>query len=209
MMEAKTKYKVYLIDHDNTYLERLREAVGSVKYKISELAISSFVSLKPVLEAIDEKPDIIIMDYNSDLFKANNIEADSFLENLKAMAPGVKIILLNGIAGLKNVKDKIVDYTVGSKTDFLSVNNKITEAINNIKDESLNKFGYVFLKKILWVLIAIIIIAIVLHVLWPGTEAYFFVGLIVVGLLKRAINFYFEMTNKRKKSKAAEYFECL
>jgi len=124
---------VFLVDDDKMFLV-------SLKHKLLEqfknIKFSVFSTGEECLKNIDEKPDIIVLDYymNSEMPDAMN--GIQVLRKIHAISEDIKVIMLSAQDKLDIAVDSIkygaYEYVVKSETAFIRLQNTIKNLLNDV-----------------------------------------------------------------------------
>ncbi len=124
---------VFLVDDDKMFLV-------SLKHKLLEqfknIKFSVFSTGEECLKNIDEKPDIIVLDYymNSEMPDAMN--GIQVLRKIQAISEDIKVIMLSAQDKLDIAVDSIkygaYEYVVKSETAFIRLQNTIKNLLNDV-----------------------------------------------------------------------------
>lgn len=133
-MTHKKSSLVFIVDDDEIYLDTLEQNLK--KSSDSSMIFKRFPTGEKCLEAIDEKPDIVILDYylNSKNEKAmNGMEA---LKRIKSLYPDIQVLMLSGQDSLEVavncIKNGANDYIVKSETAFVRATHLVKNMCYNI-----------------------------------------------------------------------------
>ncbi len=131
-MTSPTTLNLFIVDDDDFFSEILKDRLGENKV----LQVSSFSSAEKCLEAINQKPDIILLDYylNKDNPEAmNGLEA---LKQIKTKSPETKVIALSAQDSLKTADELLAegayDYVIKDKDAFRLIEKKISSIIDKV-----------------------------------------------------------------------------
>jgi two-component system OmpR family response regulator len=138
---AKTKgsfrdkpFSVFLVDDDVMFLRSLEH---HLQHKLKHnIKISTFLTGEECLKNLDQKPDIVVLDYilNSDYPSAMN--GVSLLLKIKQFNSGIITIMISGQDKLQVAIDTMkygaYDYVIKNENAFLKVQNAIKNGIHNI-----------------------------------------------------------------------------
>ena len=130
------KIKLYLVDDDAVFLKSLEiDFLSSPCFEIH-----SFQSGEACLEAMEGKPDIIILDYLLDGINPNAMNGIETLDQIKAINQDLPVIVLSGQDKIQVAVDcmhhKAYDYIVKSETAFLIIERNITDILKTQKMEA-------------------------------------------------------------------------
>lgn len=130
------KIKLYLVDDDSVFLKSLE-----IDFSNSPcFEIQCFQSGEACLEAMDGKPDIIILDYLLDGINPEAMNGIETLDQIKAINQDLPVIVLSGQDKIQVAVDcmhhKAYDYIVKSETAFLRIERNIADILKTQKMEA-------------------------------------------------------------------------
>jgi DNA-binding NtrC family response regulator len=130
------KIKLYLVDDDAVFLKSLEiDFLNSACFEIH-----CFQSGEACLEAMEGKPDIIILDYLLDGINPDAMNGIETLDQIKAINQDLPVIVLSGQDKIQVAVDcmhhKAYDYIVKSETAFLRIERNITDILKTQKMEA-------------------------------------------------------------------------
>ena len=106
----KIQPNIFIVEDDVMYLELIRHKLNEVKYT----RVKVFTNAKDFLRALDETPDIVIVDYNLD-----SINGLTLLQKIKEHNPKTQVIFLSGQenpdVALNTLKYDAYDYIIRNK----------------------------------------------------------------------------------------------
>ncbi|OYU56200.1 MAG: response regulator [Chitinophagaceae bacterium BSSC1] len=130
------KIKLYLVDDDAVFLKSLEIDFTSTPY----FEVVSFQTGEECLAALDEKPDIIILDYLLDGLNPLAMNGIQTLDGIKAKDDNIPVIMLSGQDRIQVAVDcmhhKAFDYIVKSETAFLRIERTIADILKIKKMKS-------------------------------------------------------------------------
>ncbi|MDI6403111.1 response regulator [Balneolaceae bacterium ANBcel3] len=112
----KIKLKIFLVDDDPFFLNVMSETLN----KIGLRDITMFESGKDCLKSLDEKPDIIFLD-----FYMENHTAEDVIKDIKKQSPNSYVVM---VTGQENVK-KSIDMLMKGAFDYVQKGPKQNENI--------------------------------------------------------------------------------
>ncbi|MDX2001074.1 MAG: response regulator [Chitinophagales bacterium] len=92
MAQEKT-YSIYLVDDDAKHLLLLKEHL--VKHLPYSLNVKTFTSGEEVLQQLDSKPDIIILDYYFDGAGAGASDGVDILKKIRNQKPEIPVVMMS------------------------------------------------------------------------------------------------------------------
>lgn len=128
-MSDDNKIKIFLVDDDVVYLKMLEiEFLNQ-----GDFIVETFSSGKLCLENLRNQPDVIILDYLLDGIDKNAWNGIDTLDKIKAVNPGVPVIILSQQDKIEVAVDcmhhKALDYVVKSETAFVRLKKIISDII--------------------------------------------------------------------------------
>ena len=133
-MTTKKSSLVFIVDDDEVYLDALEQNLK--KSSDNEITFKRFPTGEKCLDAIGEKPDIVILDYylNSKNEKAMN--GMEVLKKIKSINPDIQVLILSGQDSLEVavncIKNGANDYIVKSETAFVRAAHMVKNLCYNI-----------------------------------------------------------------------------
>ena len=147
----KGALSVFLVDDDNMFLTSLEHHLQQ-KLK-HNFRIRSFPTGEVCLKNLEQRPDIVMLDYllnGQDQHAMNGVQV---LERIKLVSPATTVIMLSGQdkmqVAIDCLKHGALDYVVKNENVFLRAQNAIKNAVHTIKMAEQLKFYRVFLWTIL------------------------------------------------------------
>lgn len=137
-MKTIQSLSIFLVDDDKTFLKSLEYHLQR-KLK-PNIKIKSFVSGEECLRSIDEKPDIVVLDYllNSNFPDAMN--GMQVLQKINKINPEAAVIMVSGQEKMEiaidTLKNGAYDYVLKNQNVLLKIQTVIKNAISTI---TLNK----------------------------------------------------------------------
>ncbi len=158
--EENKKVKVFLVDDDIFFLESLTHFLTSQDF---EADIRSFTTGEDCLSHLEEKPDIIVLDYYLTSGKSDkSLNGMEVLKRIKSTYPETRVIMLsaqdNIEVAMETMKSGAYDYVSKSESALVKVRNIVGNYANNRKTAlELNK-KLSYYKTINIVIIVVIIV---------------------------------------------------
>lgn len=131
----KNKVKLFLADDDATFLKLLE-----IEFKeTADFDISTFATGELCIANLDQKPDVIILDYHLDGIEKDAMNGISTLDEIKKILPEVPVIMLSSQDSIDVAIDcmhhKALDYVVKGETSFVRLKKVIKDVFNVKKME--------------------------------------------------------------------------
>lgn len=128
--------KLFLVDDDALYLKSL-----DIEFKhAGGFEVHTFPTGEHCLEKLDEKPDIIILDYHLDGINKDAMDGLQTLDKIKEIDPEIIVIMLSSQdkidIAIKCMHHKAVDYVVKSETAFTRLTHIIPLVLHYRKMEN-------------------------------------------------------------------------
>jgi two-component system, OmpR family, response regulator len=128
----KNKVKLFLADDDAIFLKLLE-----IEFKeTADFDISTFATGELCITNLDQKPDVIILDYHLDGIEKDAMNGISTLDEIKKILPEVPVIMLSSQdsidVAIGCMHHKALDYVVKSETSFVRLK-KIIKDVFNVK----------------------------------------------------------------------------
>jgi two-component system, OmpR family, response regulator len=159
-LAEKKRVKVFLVDDDVFFLESLHHFLSQQDF---EADIKTFGSGEECLSQINDKPDIVVLDYYLSSGGAEkNLNGMEVLRRIKSTYPEIRVIILsaqdNIEVAMETMKNGAYDYVSKSESALVKIRNIVSNYANNRKTaQELNK-KLSYYKKINIFIIVIIII---------------------------------------------------
>jgi len=127
MEQIERRVKLFLVDDDVVFLKMLE-----IEFlQLANFSVRTFTSGELCLAALDEKPDIVILDYLLDGTNKKAIDGLQTLDGIKAFNPETEIIILSAQdkidVAVNCMHHKAYDYVVKSETAFFRLQTNITK----------------------------------------------------------------------------------
>lgn len=118
-MKKNNKIKVFLVDDDKIFLKSLEiEFLECENY-----IIETFGTGESCLLNLDNKPDVVILDYQLDGIDKNAMNGIATLDKIKDFDPEIPVIMLSSQdkieVAINCMHHKAIDYVVKSETAFM------------------------------------------------------------------------------------------
>lgn len=131
-MNTSKNMLIFLVDDDVVFLKALEiDFMDSPHYEVR-----TFRTGELCIANLEEKPDVIVLDYNLDGVEKNVLNGIQTLDKIKEIDSTIAIIMLSGQdkieVAVKCMRHDAFDYVVKSETAFMRVE-KIIGTIQNIK----------------------------------------------------------------------------
>lgn len=133
-LEIPVKSIVFIVEDNKTYSLLLKKYL-EIHLKKWSTTVFSFVTGEACLQKFKKiKPDIILLDYELNSHTTDAENGLQILDKLKALDPGIKIIMLTGNAelnvALKSFQNGAADYILKGENSFV----EIISSVNAIMD---------------------------------------------------------------------------
>jgi two-component system, OmpR family, response regulator len=134
-MKNERKLSLFLVDDDVHFLKSLE--IEFTQH--SNFTIETFVSGELCVAALENNPDLIILDYLLDGTNKNAMHGIQTLDKIKAFNPDIPVIMLSAQdkieVAVNCMHHKAFDYVVKSETAFLRLQKIITSVFHLRKVE--------------------------------------------------------------------------
>lgn len=132
MIEAR-KTLVFLVDDDAFYLKALE-----IDFKQNEAyEVKTFSSGELCLLALDQNPDIIILDYQLDSIEEGAIDGIQTLDKIKEFNAQIPVIIVSAqdkiAVAVDCMKHQALDYFVKSETAYIRLDKAIQDMLKRNK----------------------------------------------------------------------------
>src|SRR4030095_14283899 len=130
MKEVKS---IFIVDDDNMQASMLQYSLS----KYSTFTVQIFNSGEDCLKHMDQKPQIIFLDYYFDQVGSNAMNGIEILKELKAKYPDTEVVMFSGQdkieVAVNTIKYGAFDYIVKSESAFHRSENVIFNIIKRLK----------------------------------------------------------------------------
>lgn len=134
-MQTKNKIKMFLVDDDALFLKSLE--IEFLDH--ADFDIQTFSTGELCIDSLNEKPDVIILDFHLDGIKKNAMNGLETLDKIKSFNNKTPVIMLSSQdkidVAIKCMHHKATDYVVKSETAFFRLKQIITSILHSQKIE--------------------------------------------------------------------------
>lgn len=134
-MQTKNKIKMFLVDDDALFLKSLE--IEFLNH--ADFDIQTFSTGELCIDSLNEKPDVIILDFHLDGIKKNAMNGLETLDKIKSFNNKTPVIMLSSQdkidVAIKCMHHKATDYVVKSETAFFRLKQIITSILHSQKIE--------------------------------------------------------------------------
>lgn len=132
-MSDENKIKLFLVDDDAVFLKMLK-----IDFEINtDYEIETFPTGELCLKNINQKPNLIILDYHLDGIEKNVMNGIETLIKIKEKNSSIPVVMLSSQDKIEVAVDcmrhKAVDYVVKSETAFFRLQKTIADIFSNQK----------------------------------------------------------------------------
>ncbi|MBF7090508.1 response regulator [Flavobacterium sp. ALJ2] len=124
-MRNDNKIKVFLVDDDSVFLKSMEIEFS---YR-NEFVVETFSSGELCIQNIENKPDVIILDYHLDGINKTAMNGLQTLDKIKEIDRGIPVIMLSSHdkidIAVSCMDHKAFDYVVKSETAFVRLQKAI------------------------------------------------------------------------------------
>jgi two-component system OmpR family response regulator len=169
-MNRNDHISIFLVDDDSLFLKSLEHLLlHKLKYQVF---VKPFPTGEDFLQHVDEKPDIVVLDY---MLNAQNPEAMngiSVLTRVMEKYPATTVIMLSGHEKLEvaveSIKNGAYDYVIKNENALLKIQNLVRNAVTSIILRRQVR-GYNFWVKIIVAIISLMLLtAIIIELVSRG-----------------------------------------
>jgi len=171
---GKPKTNIFIVDDDKAFTLALKADIETIFAKKS-VKIHSFETGKACMEKFNqEKPQVVILDYNLDSMQPEAANGIKILSRIKKESPKTSVVMLTGDdhidIALKSFHLGASDYVVKTSTQFKKINYSL-QNIFKIMEAKSEATIYKYIVIGFFMLVAVGIIAIIMNpsVLTRGT----------------------------------------
>lgn len=129
-MEATNNFLIFLVDDDISFLKLLENYIHQFFKKVT---IKTFTTGEDCLHNLNEKPDIVLMDYILNSNFPNAMNGIKVLDKIKQAEPTINVILFSGQdhidVAVDTMKHGAFDYIVKNDKIFVRVQNAIKNVL--------------------------------------------------------------------------------
>lgn len=134
-MNTAKKIKIFLVDDDVVFLKALE-----IEFQQHpEYEVTTFVSGELCIASMDQRPDVVTLDYHLDGTTKGAMNGISTLDKLIEIDPNLAVIMLSSQDKIEVAIDcmhhKAMDYVVKSETAFIRLQKIIASTFNVRKME--------------------------------------------------------------------------
>lgn len=131
-MSNSKKIKLFLVDDDPLYLKMLEIEL----LQFGDYILENFPTGEKCIANLDQKPDVIVLDYYLDSLDKNAMNGIQVLDQIKSINPDIPVVMLSSQDKIEVAVDcmhhNAFDYIVKSETAFVRLRKAIT-TITHIK----------------------------------------------------------------------------
>ena len=128
-MNNTNKPLVFVVEDDAFFMEILKSKLSNNE----KYTLTGFESAESCLENLNQKPDIIVLDYNLNKENPKAINGLEALQTIKVKSPFTKVIMLSGQnsfeVAAKIIELGVYDYVIKDDQAFEILEEKISNAI--------------------------------------------------------------------------------
>lgn len=131
-MSNSKKIKLFLVDDDPLYLKMLEIEL----LQFGDYILENFPTGEKCIANLDQKPDVIVLDYYLDSLDKNALNGIQVLDQIKSINADIPVVMLSSQDKIEVAVDcmhhNAFDYIVKSETAFVRLRKAIT-TITHIK----------------------------------------------------------------------------
>ena len=131
-MSNSKKIKLFLVDDDPLYLKMLEIEL----LQFGDYILENFPTGEKCIANLDQKPDVIVLDYYLDSLDKNAMNGIQVLDQIKSINSDIPVVMLSSQDKIEVAVDcmhhNAFDYIVKSETAFVRLRKAIT-TITHIK----------------------------------------------------------------------------
>jgi len=132
---SSNSISIFLVDDDSVFLKSLEYHLQHrLKYIYK---IKSFLKGEECLESLNQKPDIVILDYRLDGNDPQAKNGIEILKKIKDVNPETEVIMLSGHektdVAIETIKNGAYDYIIKNENVFMKIQCTLRNVINSIK----------------------------------------------------------------------------
>lgn len=153
-MSSASRLKIFLVDDDPLHNELLKSHLA----KTLKVELQTFQTGEEAVNAIRDKPDIVILDYflnSKDQTAANGIQV---LKTIKTQLPTCKVVMLSANDKLEIatqcLRNGAFDYIIKNETSNIRAENAIVNIDRKLFDQRQAKTA----KKLVMIMVAVFIV---------------------------------------------------
>ncbi len=166
---SKKAISVFLVDDDNIFLKSLEHHLQQ-KLK-HNFKIKSFSTGEACFKNMEQKPNIVVLDYFLNAEDQHAMNGVHMLEKIKLTNPDTAVIMLSGQGKMQIAVDSMkygaIDYVVKNENVFLLAQNAIINAVSSLEMSKEVKLY----KRLLWLLsigiTIVVVITLVIQFFFP------------------------------------------
>ncbi|MGQ0827502.1 MAG: response regulator [Bacteroidota bacterium] len=166
---SRTPFHVFLVDDDTMFLRSMEHHLQQ-KLK-RNIKITSFPNGEECIKNLDQKPDVVVLDYILNGQYPTAINGVSVLRKIKQMHPNIVVIMVSGQdkmqVAIDTMKYGAFDYVIKNENAFLKVQNAIKNGMHNITLARELKNYKFWVRVVLGILGTAVLTAIVIQMFFP------------------------------------------
>jgi two-component system OmpR family response regulator len=165
--KIKNEIRVFLVDDDKFFL-------GGLYYFLADslspkIKLRKFSTAEECMEAMDEEPAIIVLDYMLSTESAKAMNGLSALKKINEISPGTLVIMLsaqdNIETALETLNEGAYDYISKSETAFLRLKNTIKNIAETISENMEQDRAETITKRINFLIILFLALLIIMNII--------------------------------------------
>jgi two-component system OmpR family response regulator len=168
-MKTAETISISLVDDDRLFLKSLEHLLlHKTKYNVQ---IKSYQNGEECLRELDQKPDIVVLDY---LLNTGNPEAMNGIAVLREIMdryPSTAVIMLSGQENLQVAVDSIkhgaYDYVIKNESALVKLQNLLRNAINGLLLARQVKNYNLWVKVIVAIILVLLLAAVAIELFFP------------------------------------------
>jgi two-component system, OmpR family, response regulator len=160
-MEIKKEVTIFLVDDDKFFLDAFKHFLSDEDK--TQVNIKTFKTGEACLQALDENPDIIILDYFLNSSDPEAMNGITVLKKIRSSHLHIPVIMLSSHdkveVAIDAIKNGAFDYVIKSESAFIRIKNIIYNVTNSIiLREDLHKKISLYKKIQIIILIVILVL---------------------------------------------------
>lgn len=161
---------VFLVDDDNTFLASLKHYL---QQKLNHnFNISTFTTGEECLKNLEQKPDVVVVDYLLNGERSDAMNGLQVLEKIKSFKPGTAVIMISGQNNTRVAADSIkqgaFDYVQKNENVLSDTKNMIKQVFALQKTAEQKRFYKMFLWVLFSVLLILTVVATIISTVFLG-----------------------------------------
>ncbi|MEW6467806.1 MAG: response regulator [Bacteroidota bacterium] len=168
-METKSTPLIFVVDDDRMFLKSLEH---DLRQFLRNVRIKAFPSGEECLRNIDQRPDIVLLDYMLDKDQPGSMDGIKVLERIKSKVPDSTVIMMsaqdNMDVAVNTMKHGAFDYIIKNDRIFVRIHNAIKNVIHSLSVRKQMKDYRRMVAIFVAIIATVAAVAIYMQIFYPG-----------------------------------------